>query len=82
MKNKLEIVDKYKKLLVIKKMIVFLAFFTGVFLILGLILKKLHYIVWAYIFISISIIFALLIFLLWTSIKPIKKYILKLIDGK
>lgn len=82
MENKLEIIDRYKKLLEIKKMIVILGSFTGIFLFLGLLFRKFHYIVWAYIFISISIIFTILICLLWTSIKPIKKYILTLIDGK
>lgn len=82
MKDKLEILDKYEKLLKVKKMIVILGAFTGIILFLGLLLRKFHYMVPAKIFIGISIISTLLICLLWTSIKPIKKYILTLIDGK
>ena len=82
MKDKLEILDKYEKLLKIKKMIVILGAFTGIILFLGLLLRKFNYMLSAKIFIGISIIATLLICLLWISIKPIKKYILTLIDGK
>lgn len=82
MKDKSEIIDKYEKLSKIKKMIIILETLTGIFLFLGLLMIKLHYMAWVKIFIGIAIISTILVCLLWTSIKPIKKHILTLMDGK
>lgn len=82
MKNKLEIVDKYEKLLKIKKMIVILGAFTGMTLFIGMLSIKFHHAASARIFIGMSIVSTVVTCLLWTSIKPIKKHILTLMDGK
>lgn len=82
MDNKIEIVDKYEKLLRIKKVIVVLSFLIGLFILVGLSLRKVKCYIMSNIFLCISAISIILVVVFCSSVKPIQKNILSMIDRK